>query len=213
LIRAMKDAKFRQVNKITRQYETLDATIVMERSDKMRFDIFTRIVCGKLEIDEKMQSRAIFYKSFGNLDVCLMSGEDIFLFKGMTQRAADLDDMRILVERGIGWNIIKNTCFSQKKSALWADLLGGKLLDLKELHGIDSPIIKDMLDKADMDLLERVFRRIIGNNEMSFNEIAKAVKDRYRYSESWTRKQLQVLEKKKKIQRRKDGAPHIYSMK
>jgi hypothetical protein len=213
LVKAMKDAKFERVIKITREYKVLDATIIMERPDKMRFDIFTRKICGKLEIDKKMQSRAAFYMSYGNLDVYLMSGEDIFLFKGMTERTADLDDMRILVERGIDWRVIKGACFSQKKSALWADFLGGKLLDLKERYGIEAPIIKDMMDKADMDLLERVFRRIIGDREMNFNEIAKTVKERFRYSGSWTRKQLQVLEKREKIKRRKDGASYIYSMK
>jgi predicted nucleotidyltransferase len=111
LIKAMNDAKFERVNKITSEYKVLDATIIMERPDKMRFDIFARKICGKLEIDKKMQSRATFYMSLGNLDVYLMSGEDIFLFKGMTERTADLDDMRILVERGIDWDVIKDACF------------------------------------------------------------------------------------------------------
>ena len=135
LIKAMRDSGFEHVNKLTREYQALDATVIMQRPDKMRFDVFARKVCGKLEIDEKMQSRAAFYKTFGNLDVYLMSGEDILLFKGMTERAADLDDMRILVERGTDWDIIKEESFAQKNSGLWADFLGGKLLDLKEKHG------------------------------------------------------------------------------
>lgn len=213
LIKAMRDSGFEHVNKLTREYQALDATVIMQRPDKMRFDVFARKVCGKLEIDEKMQSRAAFYKTFGNLDVYLMSGEDILLFKGMTERVADLDDMRILVERGTDWDIIKKECFSQKNSGLWADFLGGKLLDLKEKHGIDSPIIRDLLDRADMDLLERVFKRIVEDKELSFSEIARTVKEKYGYSESWTRKQLQLLEKKKIVRRRKDGIANIYSMK
>lgn len=213
LVKAMEDAKFARVNKLTKEYEALDATVVMERADKMMFDIFARKVCGKLEIDDKMQSRATFYRTFGNLDVYLMSGEDIFLFKGVTERTADLDDMLIFVQRGIDWNVIRDECFSQKGSALWADLLGGKLLDLKERHGIDAPIIKEMLDKADMDLLERSFKRIIGDRELSFNDIAKAVKEKFNYSQSWTRKQLQILEKRKKVKRRRDGSTYLYSMK
>lgn len=213
LVKAMKDAGFEHVNKLTKEYQALDATVIMERADKMRFDVFTRKVCGKLEIDEKMQSRATFYKTFGNLDVYLMSGEDIFLFKGITERTADLDDMRIFVERGIDWDIIKEECFSQKNSGLWADFLGGKLLDMKEKHGIDAPIIEDLLDKADMGLLERVFKRMIADKELSFNEIARIVKERYGYSKSWTRKHLQLLEKKKTVKRRKDGVAYVYFMK
>lgn len=213
LTRAMKDSGFERINKPIKEYQSLDATAILERPDKMRFDVFTRKVCGKLEIDEKIQSRATFYRTFGNLNVYLMSGEDIFLFKGMTERTADLDDMLIFVQRGIDWNVIKDECFSQKKSAQWADLLGIKLLDLKERYGIDAPIIKDMLDKADMDLLERSFRKILGDGEMSFSDIAKAVREKFNYSSSWTRKQLQVLEKKKKVKRRRNGATHLFFMK
>lgn len=197
LIFAMKDVGFKRVNKITNEYEALEA-IIMERSDKMRFDVFTRKVCGKLEISKKMQSRATPYRTFGNLEVNLMSGEDILLFKGMTERSADLDDMLVLVQRGIDWGTIRDTCFAQKKSPQWADLLGTKLLALKERHGIDAPIIKDMLDKADMDLLERSFKGILGGDEMTFSDLAKAVKEKFRYSSSWTRKQLVLLEKRKK---------------
>lgn len=68
LVEAMKETGFGRVNKPTQEYKLLDATVVMERPDKMRFDVFTRKVCGKLEIDGKMQSRATFYRTFGNLE-------------------------------------------------------------------------------------------------------------------------------------------------
>lgn len=212
LIKSMEDAKFIRVNNLTREYKAMDATVIMERAD-MRYDIFTKKVCGKLEIDEKMQTRATFYKTFGNLDVYLMSGEDIFLFKGMTERTADLDDMLIFVQRGINWDIIRDECFSQKKSATCADLLGAKLIDLKGRHGIDSPILKEMLDMKDMDLLERSFKKIIGDGELSFLNIAKGITEKYRYTPSWTRKQLHLLVKRGKIKRRKNGARYFYSMK
>lgn len=212
LIAAMEDADFERVNKITKEYEALEATVIMERPDKMRFDVFTRKVCGKLEIDEKMQSRATPYRTFGNLEVYLMSGEDILLFKGMTERTADLDDMLVLVQRGINWNTIRDACFAQKSSQ-WADLLGTKLLDLKGRHGIDSPIIRDILDKADMDLLERSFKRIFGDGELSFKDLSNAVKEKFGYSASWTRQQLALLEKRKKVKRRLHGMTWLYSMK
>jgi hypothetical protein len=212
LIEAMKEAGFEPVRELSQEYESLGATVIMERPDKMRFDIFNRKVCGKLEIDTNMQSRATFYRAFGNLDVYLMSGEDIFLFKGMTERTVDLDDMLIFVQRGIDWNVIRDECFSQKKSVQWADLLGTKLLDLKGKHGVAAPIIKDMLDRADMDLLERSFKKIMTDKEMSLKEIADLIKEKYQYSDSWTRKQLKILESRKKIRKRKSGTTFIYTM-
>lgn len=213
LVGAMKNADFVRVDKLAKEYKTLGAWIVMERPDKMRFDVFDRQVCGKLEIDDNMQTRATFYKSFDNLDVYLMSGEDIFLFKGMTERTDDLDDMRILVERGIEWDAVKSECLSQKKSDEWAGALGSKLLDLQEKFGIKSPITKIMLDHTDMGLLERTFRNIIGTNKMTFSDISKTVSTKYGYSDSWTRKQLRTLVEKKIVSRTRNGHGYIFSIK
>lgn len=213
LVEAMKNADFIRVDKLAKEYKTLGAWIVMERPDKMRFDVFDRQVCGKLEIDDNMQTRARFYRSFDNLDVYLMSGEDIFLFKGMTERTDDLDDMRILVERGIEWDDVKSECLSQKKSDEWAGALGSKLLDLQERFGIESPITKIMLDHTDMGLLERTFRNIIGTNKMTFSDISKTVSKKYGYSDSWTRKQLRTLVGKKIVSRTRNGHGYIFSIK
>jgi hypothetical protein len=213
LVEAMKNSDFIRVDRLAKEYKTLGAWIVMERPDKMRFDIFDRQVCGKLEIDDSMQARARFYRSFNNLDVYLMSGEDIFLFKGMTERTDDLDDMRILVERGIEWDAVKSECLSQKKSDEWAGALGSKLLDLQERFDIESPITKIMLDHTDMGILERTFRNIIGTNKMTFSDISKNVSKKYGYSDSWTRKQLKTLVGKKLISKTRDGHGYIFSMK
>ncbi|MDP6155916.1 MAG: hypothetical protein QF682_07245 [Candidatus Thermoplasmatota archaeon] len=42
-----------------------------------------------------------------------MSPEDLFLFKSITERELDLDDMRILVESGVNWDVIFHECQKQ----------------------------------------------------------------------------------------------------
>lgn len=207
---AMQAAGFQVARKPTKEYDTLGTWVILEDSKGMRFDMFDRQVCRALEIGEGMKSRAKFYKRFGNLDVYLMSPEDIFLFKGITDREADLDDMRILAERRIDWRTVQVECMSQKRSGLWADKLGSKLLDLKAKYAIDAPIIKSLMDHGAVTLLERSLRNIMGERKMTFKEIATSVKQNYSYSESWTRKQLELLVKKGTLKKEKIGRRHMF---
>jgi hypothetical protein len=208
---AMQSAGFFPVRRPSKEYVTLGTWIVLENSQGMRFDLFDRQVCRALEIGEEMKSRARFYRSFGNLDVYLMSPEDIMLFKGITERKADLDDMRVLAERGIDWSIVERECMSQKSSGQFADALGTKLLELKSEYGIDAPIIKSLTDHGAMSLLERSFRKLMGERRTAFNEIARAMKEKYGYSESWTRKQLDILVKKGVVRKERSGRTALFS--
>src|SRR5437016_1369298 len=93
---AMQNVGFSMVSKPATEYSALGTFAIVQDGKGMRFDIFDRQVCRAIQVSEGMTSRARLYRGFGNLDVFLMSPEDIFLFKGITEREADLDDMRIL---------------------------------------------------------------------------------------------------------------------
>lgn len=126
---AAQSTGFEYVLEPTNEYNALGASAIMEDSRGMRFDIFDRQVCRALELSKGMKSRARLYRGFGNLDVYLMSPEDIFLFKGITERETDLDDMRILAEVGLNWQTVKSECLSQKKSGRWAYMLSARATD------------------------------------------------------------------------------------
>lgn len=210
---AMQVAGFLPVRRASKEYDTLGTWIVLEDAKGMRFDLFDRQVCRALEVGEGMKSRAVLYKSFGKLNIYLMSPEDIFLFKGITERKADLEDMRILAERGMDWRIVEKECMSQKRSGLWADALGMKLLELKSQYGINAPIIKNLAEHGAISLLERSFRKVMGGRKMTFKEIANAIREKYGYSESWTRKQLEVLVKKGSVKKEKSIRTNLFSFK
>ncbi|MGB9023495.1 MAG: hypothetical protein WCC94_08685 [Candidatus Bathyarchaeia archaeon] len=204
---------FRYVLRPSIGYNALGASAIMEDSRGMRFDIFDRQVCRALEISEAMKARAPLYQSFDHLDVHLMAPEDIFLFKGITERAADLADMRVLAEVRLNWQTIEQECLSQKRSGQWAYMLGTKLLELRAKFGIESPIIENLMDHADLDLLTYVFGNIIGEGNSTFKKIAQAVSERYRYSASWTRKQLTLLVRRRIVGRKKVATRrYIYYM-
>lgn len=126
-----------------------------------------------------MKGRARLYRTFGNLDVYLMAPENIFLFKGITEREAELDDMRILVEVGLEWKTIEAECLSQRRSGRWAYMLGTKLMELRKKFAVASPIIRTLMDHADMRLLAYVFGKIIGNKEVPLKEVAHIISEKY----------------------------------
>lgn len=209
---ALSQLGFASVKSLTGPYATMGAFAVVEDSRGMRFDIFDRQVCKALELSTGMKSRARPYRTFGSLQVHLMAPEDIFLFKGITEREADLDDMRILAEVGLEWKTIEAECLSQKRSGRWAYMLGTKLMELRRKFDIAPPIIKTLMDHADMDLLVYAFGKVIGDQEVPFKEIALIINQKYGYKKSWTRKQLGLLAAKHFVRKRRQGREDLYSM-
>ncbi len=208
-VNALKKLKFKEVVKLGLAYQKLGASAVLRNKDSFQFDVFLKQVCRALEVTETMLKRAEFYKRFGNLDVYLMSSEDVFLFKSITDRETDLADMETIAKAGINWNIIKKECLSQKKRRIWEAFLVQRLEKLKE-RGISAPIIKDLWKSAGDELVKIAILEIIKSRNNSFGEIAKIMKEKYKYSKSWTRKELEKLVKKKIIIKQRNGKKYIY---
>lgn len=201
---------FEYIQEPPAEYDALGAWVIMENAIGLRFDIFDRQVSQGLVIDDEMKSRAHFYRSFGNLEVYLMSNEDIFLFKGITERESDLEDLRILSEYGLDWKTIEKECLAQKESEIWAYRLGTRLLELRKKFGINSPIIKSLMDYSDFELLKKVFIEVIGEKRMILKEISNTIKEKYGYSPSWTRQKLKTLVREGVLEIEKERRRHIF---
>ncbi|MFQ6052339.1 MAG: DUF6036 family nucleotidyltransferase [Candidatus Hydrothermarchaeota archaeon] len=206
----LKSLGFYDVKELPKEYQALGASTILRDPKGFQFDLFHRQVCRGLEITERMVERAEFFGSFGNLDVYLMSPEDIFLFKCITEREADLLDMRTLAERGLDWNIIKEECFTQEKRTIWEYFLVDRLEELKERTGIEAPIIKELWKLAGDELVKKVFVGIIKDGDDTFDKIFKRIRERYNYSESWTRKRLRELVDANVIRVEREGKRYRY---
>jgi len=81
-----------------------------------RFDIFTRNICNAFSLTEEMKKRSE-PQNFGKLESSLLSLEDVFLLKSITEREGDIEDMAIIVRHGGGlnWNVILETYFKEEK--------------------------------------------------------------------------------------------------
>jgi len=190
---ALRCLRFQEVVELPKDYEKLGASAVFRNVRGFQFDLFHGQVCRGLEITDRIEKRARAYKEFGNLDVYMMAPEDIFLFKSITEREADIIDMRTLAERGLDWNIIKSECSLQKKRRIWEYFLVYRLEELKSRFGIEAPITRDLWRSAGDELVKRVFTEIIEAGNDTFDKIHEVIKTKYRYSESWTRRQLRRL--------------------
>lgn len=118
----------------------LGTAAMMENQSGMRFDIFIETVCRKIKVTSTMVARSKLHSKYGKLEIDLISPEDIFLFKSVTEREGDLDDMARLAERGLNWRTILEECVLQSDEVILEGYLAVRLQELEEQRGIVSPI-------------------------------------------------------------------------
>ena len=161
---------------VSKPYEKMEISKIMENDDGFRWDIFYRTICNRMSFSENMASRATKFYSRNNLVLSIASKEDIFLFKGITEREADLDDMRLLAESGLDWHVIKNECVYQSNTSgrLWEDALLQNLIDLRERYNIRSPIEKELRKIAEEKLSEDIIVKAIAAGLATIKSISQA---------------------------------------
>ncbi len=208
---ASKKAGIVHAGSIGKEYENMGTTIILRAPSGIQLDLFNRVVCNALELTQGVKERATHHADMGKLHIHLMSREDIALFKSITEREADLDDIRTLAEAGLDWTLVEDECLKQKKPGYWAQFILVKMADLKDKHGIDInlPKIKEL---ADSYILQKTFKEILGENEMEFNDIYEIIHDKTGYSKTWTRNRLKELEAEKIISSRKSGRTRAYRL-
>ena len=141
---------------ITRQYNDMQTSAILENRDGFRWDLFLSKVCGKLTLSADMQNRATNLYQSNCLTVLIASKEDLFLFKAITTRDADLDDTRILAQSGLKWETIAQECKNQSQVSglCWEDALSQNLQALNEKFSIESPIEKTLRKTAERKIIE-----------------------------------------------------------
>jgi len=122
-------------------------SVVMKKDKGPNFDLFVRVVWGGISLSEEMEKRAEFFRRFNGLRVNLLSLEAIFIFKSMTEREGDLEDIRILaLKHPLNWDRILSEI--KKQEEISKKTFSFSLLDtlevLEERYGIHSPITRKL---------------------------------------------------------------------
>ena len=135
-------------------------------------------VCGTIALSANMKNRATSIYQGNTVKIHRASKEDLFLFKGITSREADLDDTAKLAQSGLNWAVINQECQSQSEvsGTCWEDGLYQTILGLKQKYSITSPIEKTLRKAAEQKLMEkRLLAQISGGNNTIIG-IAKEMK-------------------------------------
>ncbi len=124
------------------EYGGLDAFGIFEENmpgdtrkpipNRMRFDIFVGRICGLFNFSEGMVKRSKAHKSYKNLETYVCSKEDIFLFKAITTRLRDREDLDRFIQTRLDWKSIISELEYQ----------------LDTLHSDKLPVVKEALEKS-----------------------------------------------------------------
>lgn len=198
---------------ITKSYCKMQTNAIMENTDGFRWDLFVNKVCNELMLSEAIKQRAKPLYKGSHLTVLIASKEDIFLFKGITEREADLDDMRILAESGLDWKLISRECHMQSAAAgvPWEMALSQNLQDLNQRYHIDSPIAKEIRRVAE-EKLEKLSKETFLKEIASGNNTVKGIAEKIRQPQRFVRAELKRLEKEKLVRVDKDHKPQKFSI-
>lgn len=178
-------------------YEKLGAYSILRHSENAGFDLFHTKVCNMLILSEDMKKRATDYGTFDKLTVKLLSNEDIVLFKAITDRPRDIDDMELLIKGKVDfdWDVIKNECKGQAQHLKIEGHLYNRLLELFEKHQIRAPILSWLKNQDKKHILQEVYKLRLEEGFMHEQIIERFRKD------GFSKKEIAIIEsfgKKKK---------------
>ncbi len=180
-------------------------SVVMKRDKGPSFDLFVGVVCGGISLSEEMKKRAESFGRFNRLRVNLLSPEAIFIFKSMTEREGDLEDVKVLaLKYPLDWNRILSEIKRQEEIS--KKTFSFSLLDtleiLEERYGIYSPITK----RLRFHCIKKGILLAL-NEPRTISELRKFV-DFPRYM---VEKALQDLEKENRVRIERSKRPYIVS--
>ena len=160
-IRALIKCGFIKSVSMTQPFQAMEP-LIYEHPDGYRLDVFSDRICDKFLVHSDMKKRLETYSQMRHLAIHLMSREDIFLAKSITEREGDLDDMYVLYTKGLEERIILNESVYQSKHAkagqIWEAFLKVKLDELEERYDITVPF-KRQVERMAIERMERMVRK------------------------------------------------------
>lgn len=138
---------YSEIQSLDADYQALGATSCVENADGCRLDIFNQQVANKLVLTKRMHDRSEPFLATDRLTVRLVSNEDIFLFKLIAGRDDDIEDMNVLVQASLDYDVVRAELEAQIDRLgddQFATLANEALVDLEERYGVTTPIEDDI---------------------------------------------------------------------
>lgn len=179
LLKALKNSKYKNLEKIEPAYLKMKTRAVIENADSFRWDIFVNIVCGGLTLSREMILRSHLFKKFKHLTIYLVSPEDIFIFKAVTSRSRDREDMFALFSHGLDIKIIKEEIRRQAQldtSKAWLSYFFVGLDELIEEYKVIFPEYDWFLKTAEDEMMERLIVEFIKKKPRTIGDLVSLLK-------------------------------------
>lgn len=138
-------------------YKKMEANSILENTDGFRWDIFVNVICGGLRLSDGMIERSIQLLKMEHVSVYMICPEDIFVFKSITTRERDQEDMYSLFSKGLNFDIIEKEFFWQnnhkQNDYAWMAFFFDGVEEFFDKYHITHPIIARLHDIAEEDML------------------------------------------------------------
>ncbi|MFQ6120464.1 MAG: nucleotidyltransferase [Methanosarcinales archaeon] len=175
LIQSLESIGYKTILDLIQDTQNRFTTKIMENKDGFRWDVFYEYVCKKLKLTESIISRSKTLMQTGNLTVQLVSKEDIFLLKTLTEREEDEEDLLILARSTLNWKTILQECIKQSRTDLKCEIdLYDILEKLKNVYGLESPILNEIsviAEKSMDDWFEEQILKQISKKPLTLQEL------------------------------------------
>lgn len=159
-------------------YERMNPSGVLENLDGFRFDMFVKQVCNGMLLSKGMIGRSMKILSFDNVNLFAVSPEDIFIFKSITSRERDREDMNTLFHHGLDFDVIRKEILWQSKHSedrAWLAFFYVGLDELKEMFGLDIPYFDDFYELACDEVLQHNILLLLEEKHRTINDIVKKI--------------------------------------
>lgn len=146
---------------IPRVDKKLNPSSILVKEGSPRVDVFVETICNMFHLSQSMKSRCEV-KEMGRLKLYIMSNEDIFLLKSVTDREGDIYDMIQLAKaKGFDWHTILDELYRQEHETGRHFCM--KLLDsvetIEKKANIRAPFYNQLVNHCiDQAILESVSR-------------------------------------------------------
>ncbi len=179
LIKALYKSGYKKIEIKDPIYLKMKTRAIIENQDGFRWDIFVNKVCDGLTFSEDMASRTQPFKKLENLEINIVSPEDIFIFKSVTSRPRDREDMYTLFSHGLNIDIIKKENIKQAKideNKAWISFFFVGLDELVAEYKVVFPQYDKFREMAEYEMTERLILNFLERKSRTLDELVSLLK-------------------------------------
>lgn len=133
--------------------EAKETPLDQEFTPGLRVDMFLKKVCGIISFSKGMRERCVKGFESGKIANMVCAPEDIFLFKSVTSRERDIDDMYTIIKGGIDYHVVEDELRSQTRDMgprlgkAYSKIVFGRWRVIYERFGVKIPINPSSIKK------------------------------------------------------------------